>query len=260
MKKIYSLVIAVIAVVATTVWPSLHAQETTPFSRVNLALRFSTVGVGLELATPLGSHLNLRAGAGTLPLSLGYSNYSLSSYSGDLEPSFGYMPDYRAKVKVEMVHGHVLADIYPASHGIFHLTVGAYAGRSQIGIQGSVVNSSNNEPAVLLPGYSWPVVNIDGYEVETENGRANLDLVLGNAVKPYLGIGLGRAVTQRGFGVKFELGMLYQGDYTLKQDGRILNINDSDEVEGKDISFINKYSKWSKWWPMINLQFSFRVR
>ncbi|MDR1406649.1 MAG: hypothetical protein LBJ23_01210 [Tannerella sp.] len=260
MKKHYFFVITAIAVAATTVWPTLRAQETAPFSQMNLALKFSTMGAGLELATPLGSYLNMRAGADMLPLSSqGYDNYSLNSYSDDLEPAFGFTPEYRAKGKIQMIHGHLLADIYPTSRSIFHLTVGAYVGTSQIKIQGSIVDPKNNAQAELLEGYEWPDLNIDGYEVTTKDGRANLDLLLGNAVKPYLGIGLGRAVTRKSFGVKFELGVLYQGDYTLKQDGRILNLKNTDEIEGEDISLINDYAKWIKWWPMLNLQFSFRL-
>jgi hypothetical protein len=248
----------VIIVVLTIGMPALRAQETAPFSRMNLALRFSTMGVGLELATPVGAHVNARAGAEMLPVSLGYQNYSLDSYSDRLAPAFGYVPEYRAKGKINMVHGHLLADIYPTSRGIFHFTAGAYVGTSKIGIQGRLVDP-NNQQVTLQPGYEWPTLDVDGYEVETTNGRADLDLLLGNAVKPYLGIGLGRAVTQRGFGVKFELGVLYQGDYTLKQDGRTLNLKNTSEVEGENIEMINDYARWAEWWPMINLQFTFKL-
>ncbi|MDR1602917.1 MAG: hypothetical protein LBS42_10890 [Tannerella sp.] len=247
-----------IIVVTTIGLPALRAQETAPFSQMNLALRLSTMGVGLELATPLGAHINARAGADVLPFSLGYQNYSLDSYSDRLEPAFGYVPLYRAKGKINMVHGHLLADIHPVSRGIFHFTAGAYVGTNQIEIQGRLVDG-NSQPVVLQPNYEWPTLNVDGYEVATEDGRANLDLVLGNTVKPYLGIGLGKAVTKRGFGVKFELGMLYQGDYTLKQDGHTLNLKNTNEVEGENIEMINDYAEWAEWWPVINLQFTFKL-
>ncbi|MDR1332295.1 MAG: hypothetical protein LBK07_09355 [Tannerella sp.] len=255
MKKHYLLVIIVFA---TMGFSALHAQETAPFGRMNLALRLSTMGVGLELATPLGRHVDARAGVDALPFSLGYDNYSLNSYAADLEPAFGYVPEYRAKGKLQMVHGHLLADIYPSAHGIFHITAGAFVGTSRVRIQGTMVDASNG-PVTLLPGYEWPVINIDGYDVTTDDGRANLDLMLGNTVKPYVGIGLGRAVTQRGFGVKFELGVLYQGDYTLKQDGRTLNLKNTDGADDKDIELIGEYAEWANWWPMVNLQFTFRM-
>jgi hypothetical protein len=236
-----------------------QAQKTAPFSRMNIALRLSTVGVGLEVATPLGAHVNARAGANILPYSLNYQNYSLDSYSDRLEPAFGYVPQYRAKGKIDMLHGHLLADIHPLSRGIFHFTAGAYVGTSKIGIQGLLVDPSN-QPVKLEPNYEWPLLNVDGYEVRTDGGRANLDLILGNTVKPYLGIGIGRSVlAKKSVGIKFELGMLYQGDYTLKQDGRILNLKNSTEVEGENIEMINDYARWAQWWPMINLQFVFKL-
>jgi opacity protein-like surface antigen len=255
MKKHYLLIVIVFA---TTGLSALHAQDTAPFSRMNLALRLSTMGAGLELATPLSAHINARAGADMLPFSSGYSNYSLESNAADLEPAFGYVPEYRAKVKIQMMHGHLLADIYPSARGIFHITAGAFVGTSRIRIQGTMVDAGNR-PATLQPDYEWPVVNVDGYDVTTDGGRANLDLTLGNAVKPYVGIGLGRAVTQKGFGVKFELGVLYQGDYTMKQDGQTLNLNNTDGTD-ENARIIGDYLKWIEWWPMLNLQFSFRVR
>jgi hypothetical protein len=255
MKKHYLLVTTVIATMGLSV---LHAQETAPFSRMNLALRLSTMGAGLELATPLGSHFDARAGVDVLPFSSGYLNYSLDDDATALEPAFGYVPEYRARGEIKMVHGHLLADIYPSARGIFHVTAGVFVGTSRIRLQGTMVDA-NNGPVTLLPNAEWPVVNIGGYDVETDGGRANLDMTLGSAVKPYLGIGLGRAVTQKRFGVKFELGVLRQGDYTLKQDGRVLNLSNADGIEGADIGLISDYAEWMKWWPMINLQFTFRL-
>jgi hypothetical protein len=252
MRKHYLLAIIVIATMGE---PALYAQEMAPFSRMNLALRFSTMGVGLELATPLGLHIDVRAGADALPLSLDYRNYSLDNYADDLSPAFGYIPEYRAKEKIQMMHGHLLADIYPLARGIFHFTAGAFIGTSQVRIQGTMVDA-NNGLVALQPGYEWPVVNIDGYDIKTDDGRADLSLILGNTVKPYVGIGLGRAAARR-FGVKFELGMLFQGGYTLKQNGRVLNLQNMDKAE--DIGLVNDYAEWAKWWPMINLQFSFRL-
>jgi hypothetical protein len=248
----------IIAVAMIELPAMLRAQKTAPFSQINLALGMSTMGGGLELATPLGAHINARAGADVLPFSLGYTNYSLESYSDILEPAFGYVPNYRAKTAFNMRHGHLLADIHPVSRGIFHFTAGAYIGTSRIRIQGLLVDA-NDQPVTLQPDYEWPTVNIDGYEVKTDGGHADLDLILGNAVKPYLGIGLGNAVTNRGFGVKFELGALYQGDYTLKQNDRILNLKDKNEAGGEDISMLGKFTEWAKWWPMINLQFTFKL-
>jgi hypothetical protein len=254
MKKFYFFMTIVLATIGLPAL--LHAQENTPFSRMNLAIGASTLGGGLELATPLGSHINARLGADVLPVSLPYSNYSLDSHSDKLEAAIGYMPEYRAGGTVKLMHGHLLADIHPFSRGIFHFTAGAYFGTNRIRIEGLLVDPNNN-PVTLQPDYDWPAVDINGYEVTTEGGRIDLDFILGNVVKPYLGIGLGNAVTNRRFGVKFELGMLYQGNYTLKQNGRILDLKD--EVGGEDISIINTIAQLTKWWPMINLQFTFNL-
>jgi hypothetical protein len=138
-----------------------------------------------------------------------------------LVPAFGYVPEYRAKRDIKLTHGHLLADIYPSSHGIFHFTAGAFIGTSRVRIQGLLVDANNNNaPATLLPDGYWPVTDLDGYEIRTDGGRADLEMTIGGTVKPYVGIGLGRAVTRKRFGVKFEIGVLRQGDtHSARTDG-----------------------------------------
>jgi hypothetical protein len=262
MKKHYLLPI----IVAITMgMPALHAQDAAQAGRMNLALRFSTMGAGLELATRLGSHFDVRAGADMLPVSLGEDNYSLDGVAADMTPAFGYVPDYRIKGDIKMTHGHVLADIYPVSRGIFHITAGAFIGTSRINMKGVLVDA-NNKPAELLPdvnGY-WPELNLDGYEIPTDGGRADLEMTIGSTVKPYLGIGLGRSVTRKRFGVKFELGVLRQGDYTIRQNGRLLdhigtgNLS-GDGAENTAVELLDDYAEWMKWYPMVNLQFTFKL-
>ncbi|MDR2119901.1 MAG: hypothetical protein LBP64_03380 [Tannerella sp.] len=258
MKRHYFFTIMIVVIATTLPSATLRAQETAPFSRLELGLRLSTAGIGLEAATPLGAHINVRAGANLLPYSMDYRNYPLNSYSDRLEPAFGYVPEYRAKGKLNMLHGHLLADIHPLARGIFHFTAGVFIGKSQIGIQGLLVDP-NNRPVELQPNYEWPVLNVDGYDVDTEGGHADIDLVLGNTVKPYLGIGLGKAVTRKSIGIKLELGAFYQGDYTLKQNGHVLNLKNTNEIEGESIEMINDYARLAQWWPMLNLQFMFKV-
>ena len=61
--------------------------------------------------------------------------------------------------------------------------------------------------------------------VITPNDDGSFDgkLVMGNTIKPYLGIGIGRTIPKNRVGVRFELGMVYQGKYSLSSP----NINET---------------------------------
>jgi hypothetical protein len=231
-------------------------QDNAPFSHLNVALRASTVGGGLEFATPLGKLFDARAGFDYLTGNVPYSNFSLNDDNGNMYDAFGYVPDLRMKEKLNMVHGHLLADFHPVAKGIFHITAGVFIGTSNLNADGFLANS-NNDPAELKGGYEWPKVIVDGREIDFDGGKSTADIYLGNAVKPYLGLGLGNAVTRGRVGFKFELGLLYQGDYSLKQGGQ--DIDTINEKGINDMKDADRYTKLLRWWPMLNLQLTYRI-
>lgn len=236
-----------------------QAQEYTPLSHLNVGLRVSTMGIGVEAATPLNKYFRARAGVDIMTFSTNYFNIELNDWSDDLRNSFGYVPDYRVKGKLGMFHGHLLADFHPMPTGIFHITAGVFLGSTKVTADGYLADSNDNE-SVLLPGEEWPHLELDGRVIDVTGGRAKVDLQLGLPVKPYVGIGIGRAVTNSRFGFKFELGVLYQGNYTLKQGGHKLDLADFDiDDNGDMMDDIHQYTDWLKLWPMVNFQLTYRI-
>ena len=82
---------------------------------------------------------------------------------------------------------------------------------------------------------------------------------MGNSLKPYIGLALGRTIPHNRVGFKFELGMVYQGKYQLESD----NLNE----EGRD--WVNRMAdelelpvsqETLNWWPMLNLSVTVRIR
>jgi len=97
--------------------------------------------------------------------------------------------------------------------------------------------------------------------VITPNDDGSFDgkLDMGNSIKPYFGIGLGRTIPRNRIGFTFELGLVYQGKYTLSSPN--LNkagynwVNEmSDELD------IPVSEGTLNWWPMINLSLTYRIR
>ncbi|MDH6306175.1 hypothetical protein M2459_002889 [Parabacteroides sp. PF5-5] len=236
---------------------SAIGQEYKPFSKLDASLRFSTMGLGLEAITPLSPNFRARAGVDYLGFNTSHYNISLEDNGGYLNKAFGYTPDYRAKFGLSMFHGHLLVDYHPMPTGIFYITAGVYAGSNKIDLDGFLSNPENDNMAVLLPGMEWPELDLDGHKIDVTNGYVeDLELKLGGAIKPYLGFGLGRTFGKSKFGYKVELGVLYQGDYSVKQSGVKI---DEDSTGLNDFEDIDKYTKWLKWWPMVNFQLTYNI-
>lgn len=224
-------------------------------SHLNVSAGVSTLGFTMEAATPISESLKLRAGFDFLNLNTSQYDFDIDDSEGTLHDAFGFTPTYETKGSLNMLHGHALVDYYPFRKGILHLTAGVYLGNSKIKAKGLLTDGDGNI-VELKPGHEWPIIDFDGNQLDINNGRLDAELVLGQTIKPYFGIGLGRAVSKRRLGVKFEIGILYQGDYTLKQNGKkVISTSDINaSIEDTD-----KVTKWLKWWPMVNLQINYRI-
>ncbi|MDR3268531.1 MAG: hypothetical protein LBT83_05645 [Tannerella sp.] len=258
-RKLMNVVSVAIAIICTLPLQAQDDDASAPFSRLNIALRAATTGFGLEVATPLNNHFNARAGVDYFGYQSRYYDILIKDNANqDLYDAFGYVPDYHAKGKLNLFHGRLLADYHPA--GIFHLTAGLYLGDFKAHVNGYLADRNNvNQPAKLKDdAHEWPTIDFDGHQIDLTDGRANLDLQLGNFVKPYFGLGVGRAVTKRKVGFKFELGVLYLGDYSLSQNGEKINLSGGSS-DVKEVADVHEYLQMLQWYPMLSIQLSYRL-
>lgn len=226
------------------------------FDHASLGVKASTMGVGAELATTLSRNLQLRLGYDYIDydrdINIDTKDEALKTAVGTEKfPVFKTTSDFTYK------NAHALLDLYPMRNGIFHFTAGVYYGKSKINVDGQVVDADTKEPLSLAEGQtSWPNLHFADYEVPLKDGKAQVDMKLGKPWKPYFGIGLGRAVPKSRVGFKFELGVLYQGDFKIEQNGTELAIDKT-----KLDSFIDEsdYTKWLKFYPMASLQIICRL-
>jgi len=252
----------VLAMWATTTLSAFSQNDFEAFKNLGIGLKLSPLfGYGVEAATGINNHLILRLGlTTTYGIGVGQYNVDLGFDEDYIDEIFGYSPEYRAKPALKFMHGNLLLDYHPG--GIFHITAGAFVGATKFGVDGYLVDSRNNK-ATLLPGQDWPSIDIGDQTIGMPNGRATVDFRLGNIIKPYFGLGVGRAVAKnKKVAFKFELGAMYQGNsYVLKQNGKVLDLAHSTQEDLRDIhnKITDEYAKLIRFWPHLNFQLSYRI-
>lgn len=244
-----------IAAVPTRVEVSKKKSDNSFLSHLSVGLRASTMGIGVQAATPINDYLKLRAGIDFVSFKSSTFDISLDDPDGMFQEAFGYTPDYKMKGELNFTNGNILVDLHPTK-GIFHLTAGVFIGTNKLKAKGFLADEYGN-PAQLKDGVTeWPSLDFDGHRLTLDDANLDATLQLGKTIKPYFGLGVGRAIANKRLAFKFELGMIYQGKYSLKQNGKKVEIANNASESFEDI---DDYTKWLKWWPMLNFQLSYKI-
>lgn len=250
--------ITLLLIISVLGYAQKNEEKRVFMDQLNVAINASTMGFGVEVATPINNYFNLRAGYGTFSLS---ENLAIGISDEEIYKLLSYDPSYEATINASFNHGRVLVDFTPVKRGFFHITTGFFVGETKIKSNGFLVNPKTGFPAVndLPNGSSWPELSFDKYYLEIgERGDIPVSIKFGNTIKPYFGLGLGRAVTNKRIGFKFELGILYQGEYKLYQNNRKISLDFSGENDNT-LNNVQSVTKLLEWWPMLNFQLSYRV-
>ena len=235
--------------------PLSAQEEASPFKHVSVATGITTLGFNLEVATPLSAHFFIKGGFNTYSYSTQTHRFNLDDPYGALQKAFGQHVAYEMKAKMNNVHGSLVLDYYPFKGGILYISGGFYFGKTKLTSNGIIVNRDGT-PAQLQPPYDWPELEFNGQKIDITNGRLDATLTLGNTLKPYIGLGLGRAIPKRRFGLKFELGLLYAGEYSLKQNGVEVS---STLNRANNFEEVDTYINWFKYYPMVKFQLQYRL-
>lgn len=223
---------------------------------MDLSFRMSTYGFGIEASSMLHNNIKGRLGLNLLFYDIHDIHVSIKEDIGSISQYFGYVPNLNIKTKSEMIHSHVLFDYFPVTGGKFHITTGAFLGVNTLKVQGRLIDE-NKEPAQLLPGNEWPNLQSGEMLIEVDEGMVDMELLLGYAFKPYLGVGVDNIKLSDKVAMKLELGIIYQGKYTFLQDEREIKMNKEYMSYFGDLI---KLEKWLKWYGLLNVQFNFRIR
>lgn len=211
-------------------------------------------GVGIQGATSLSYHFKLRAGFDYFT----YNQQDVAEFDVDVEYS-GYQGTATAELtemEVTLPNFKVLIDYYPMKNGIFCLTGGLYFGNNKASTNGLIRNYQElSEQLGTNPDLRYEDIVI----TPNNDGSFFGELGMGNGVKPYIGIGLGRTIPHNRVGFKFELGMVNQGKYRLSSPN--MNEAGNDWLNG----FIDEMDlpvseSILNWWPMLNLSLTYRIK
>jgi hypothetical protein len=241
-----------------------QAQKFFIFEQLAVGVEAGTYGPGITLATSLSPNFKLRAGLDLLRYK--YTGIDLFGFkdSGvwDISPD-GYLPSDPETTeslngtlfnpKLAFTNAKLIVDYYPKKNGVFSLSAGLYAGSNSVSLNGKIENYTN--PDVVFDYHGCVVKpNADG----TFEGK----LRFGNAIKPYFGLGLGRTIANSRVGFKFDLGIIYQGNFGFENNKNFNSNTATNQIN-------DQMKEWSedfgvpvwvlKCWPMINFSLSYRI-
>jgi len=232
---------------------TVRAQYT-PLDSWGVGVNAGLYGFGVQGATTLSPNFKLRAGIDYFA----YTDKNSREFDVDVEYN-GYQATATAelsKTKVTFPNFKALIDFYPVPISIFSITGGFYFGNNNASTNGlihnyeALSNELGGEPQLRYEDIVF-TPNSDG----SFKGK----LGMGSAIKPYLGIGLGRTIPRNRVGFRFELGMVYQGKYELSSPN--LNETGRDWFDGLTNELDLPFSKeLLKMWPMLNFSLTYRIK
>ena len=240
MKKIIFLALS--AALAFSV--SAGAQA---FSGLSLSVGGGTDGLSFEIATPLGDHLQLRAGYG---LALGLYKYNTTVSVTKPATAGGGTVSCPTKLNFAESDGRLLLNIYPGD-GVFHFTAGVYLGSSNF-VRGTISGLPAEAKTHGMDVAGKTIYPNSSNEIQTFIRTSKS----GFAAKPYLGIGFGRPVHEsKTVSFSVDLGCMYQGKPTMwfaGQDasGKTVEVDISNEKDmAKPLDDLGKYMTF---WPVLH--------
>lgn len=230
-----------LALTASVAASAQIADDSNKFNHLSVGAGVGTNGISLELGTTLCPVVTMRAGVDIMPKfkinnSIDYDRPEvLNNVPAELlNERYVNIPEYGAHVDIKgtpgMTQGKLLFDIHPGKNSMFHFTVGAYfGGRNMVSAKAldktiAAVELYNHDITTIGPDGIHTIVepeddpkykdgikiDLEGYNLTPNKGRIELDGRI-NAVRPYIGIGVGRTVPRKRVGCKFEFGAQFIG-------------------------------------------------
>ncbi|MDD6101242.1 MAG: hypothetical protein SPE11_13075 [Parabacteroides sp.] len=213
------------------------------FNSLGLGLSVSTVGVGLEVSTPIGNYLALRGGVSFMP------KFTVTDeVNADLK---GVPQGYPQSAEVELegstkrTTGELLLNLYPfRSNGFFVAAGASFGGDKFVQITG---HSDELQQLIAAGGSAGLQIGDVSIPVD-QNGNVSGGLKV-SAVRPYVGLGYGRAVPSKRINFMLDAGVQLHGTPEVYSDfGQVDQL--MAEVDNDFTDIINKL----KVYPVIRFR------
>jgi len=289
-KKFFINYLVITAMVITVSSPNVYAKNNNgnsafsslfvndeAFKHLGIGLEiFSFTGFGIELATPVNSHFTLRGGLSLLPLK--YNTTMDMPMDENILKEIQDKIDANSAVKNELaamgvtqaidiksnadvnstlglVNGKLLVDIYPSSKRGFHLTGGLFFGKSDLlSMKGTLGQAVDVFTVMEDHGYTDFSPFMDEFDLSFRDIKDINAALSINSIKPYLGIGFGRAIPRRFINLNFEMGALFWGTPQItSKNENIQKLIDS------ELGGMNDIMKKLKVYPVLSLKLNFKA-
>ena len=213
------------------------------FNSLGLGLSVSTVGVGLEVSTPIGNYFALRGGVSFMP------KFTVTDeVNADLK---GVPQGYPQSAEVELegstkrTTGELLLNLYPFRSNCFFVAAGAsFGGDKFVQITG---HSDELQQLIAAGGSAGLQIGDVSIPVD-QNGNVSGGLKV-SAVRPYVGLGYGRAVPSKRINFMLDAGVQLHGTPEVYSDfGQVDQL--MAEVDNDFTDIINKL----KVYPVIRFR------
>lgn len=218
-------------------------------NHVAVGVGVGTEGYGIDAAVPFTKYVQARVGVNFMPA---ISIKTDATVSGT-ESGHDYSGEMRVKGKFSRTTFDVKFDAYPfANSSSFFVTAGFSVGGNDLM---TITGHSDDLKSQIAQGQSYGI-EIGDYNIPVDkNGDVNGGIKV-NSFRPYLGLGFGRLIPKKRFGVRFELGAQFQGTPVVYADG----VGDLSKVIDQDTDDdISKFMDYLKVYPVVKLSFRGRI-
>lgn len=265
------------------------------FNHVGIGVSAGLDGIGVNLATTITPYIQARAGVNFIPkvqindigvdLSIDYSdvqdaNQFIGMYN-ELVPANKQIntiappEELNLSAKLNMTNFKLLFDFYPGKKAKWHLTAGFYTGKSQL-LEAWTTNFENELQAVtdynnalgspefsqlqaqhpdLVNNLSPIGVEVGEYLIKPEGPQARAFLKV-NSFKPYLGIGSGRAISNKHrLSFAWDLGCQFWGTPTIYVKDKAIDKDSGIDGDGGIIKIISKVTVY----PTLSIRINGRI-
>lgn len=274
-----------LCMLATTIGASAQITDDDKqlFNHVGAGLSVGLDGIGINLATTITPYVQARVGVGIMPkiqvndidvkMNTGNFNTDEANRFIDKYNQMGIGPNINRinppeelsmSAKLNMTNFKMLFDIYPSKTSPWRLTVGFYAGKSQL-LEAWTTNYNTELQAITdynatleahpelaqQFGLTQIGAEVGDYLIKPDGPQARACLKV-NGFKPYLGIGSGRAISNKHrLSFAWDLGCQFWGTPTIYVQDKPLTEDSGIDGDGGIIKTISKITVFPT--------FSFRI-
>lgn len=256
MKKIITLCLAMVVFASSAFAAGPEFPPRKLFSNLGVGVTASTSGLGVTVATPLSKRLTLRGGYMFSPLSFSYTydDFDPIDVKGLMTID---VPALDLTANLQTGNGNIMVDWAPfrKGTGTFFITAGLVFGASElIKIDGQFDMSDPKIQTLMQYGLLESIqVEVGDQTIRADKSGYMSAALKVNGVRPYVGLGWGRAIPRHRFGFRFEAGALMLGKSEIVSDN-LVNSSSS-----KDMTAINEFLSDVAVLPQVTFTLSYRL-